>query len=106
MNAKCSADAVGKHIAQLRVAALFEDCWTCYWLQRFLWQLELDAEPEAGRVIQPLKVPRNQLHGHCSCRPCAPSESFAQYLQETRPRPAGTARRLTRCSKESHAQNL
>ena len=58
MEAKLSAGAAGKFIAQLRVAALFEDCWTCYWLQRFLWQLELDAEPEACWVIQPLKVPR------------------------------------------------
>ena len=88
MKAKLSVDAVGKFMDQLRLAALFEKCWTCYWLQRFLWQLELDAEPGACHVIQPLKVPQNHLHGHCNCWPCAPNESFSQYLQETRVRPA------------------
>jgi hypothetical protein len=44
----------------------------------------LDAEPGACHVIQPLKVPRNHLHGHCNCWPCAPNDSFSQYLQETR----------------------
>ncbi len=81
-----SKERVEQYLADLRKAALFERCWTCFLLQRFLSQLEIDAHPDATPLIGPLVAPRNRWRGHCGCKPCLTDEAFTSYLQETRPR--------------------
>jgi hypothetical protein len=82
MKVQLTREMIAMHLARLREIALFEDCWNCYWLQRFLSQLELDADPDAAPLIQPFKIARKWFHRHCGCKPCPPDAAFNRYLDE------------------------
>ena len=76
-----SVEDVEGLLAALRKAMQREECGHCDCLQGFLTQLELDAEPAAAALIEPLKVPSSQMHGCLGCDPCPPGAAFADYLR-------------------------
>jgi hypothetical protein len=74
-------DKVRQILDRVRDSIRHDECWTCDCLQGFLAQLEMDAEPAAAELIEPLKVPATQMHGCLGCDPCPPGAAFADYLR-------------------------
>ena len=68
-------------LKRLRGGVRREECWTCDCLQGFLTQLEMDAEPAAAGLIEPLKAPAAQMHGCLGCEPCPPGEVYSDHLR-------------------------
>ena len=68
-------------LTALRKTVRRKECWDCDCFQGFLTQLEMDAEPDAAKTIEPLKVPSSQMHGCLGCDPCPPGAEFAEYLR-------------------------
>ncbi len=58
-----------------------EECWTCDCFLGFLTQLEIDAEEDVSDLLDPLKKPREKVHGCLGCKPCSPGASYARYLK-------------------------
>jgi len=82
MSRSLSAEDVEGLLAVLRKVTRREECWRCDCLQGFLTQLEMDAEPSAVALIEPLKVPSTRMHGCLGCDPCPPGAAFADYLRK------------------------
>jgi len=81
MSEPLSTEEVEAMLTALRKAVGREECWSCDCLQGFLIQLEMDAEPSAAELTEPLKVPSAQMHGCLGCDPCPPGAAFADYLR-------------------------
>jgi hypothetical protein len=56
-------DDVAKLLEELQAALPHESCWTCDCMQAFLTQLEIDVGGKASELLQPLKAPRESMHG-------------------------------------------
>jgi hypothetical protein len=91
MTADCR-DEIAERIKRLRGLTVKEECRSCDCLQGYLTQLELDY-PEATDLIEPLKVPREKLHGCLGCDPCPPAEAFGDYLRGLKDRDGGNCAR-------------
>lgn len=74
------ADAA-RRLDKARQAVPKDACWSCDCFQGFLTQLELDAAEDVTDLTDPLKVPREQMHGCLGCDPCPPGEAYSQYLR-------------------------
>ena len=81
MSGPLSTKDVEALLTALRRVVRREECCSCDCLQGFLTQLEMDAEPAATELIEPLKVPSTQMHGCLGCDPCPPGSTFAGYLR-------------------------
>ncbi len=70
---------VGKLLGKLQR----EECFTCDCLHAFLMQLRLDADgEEVGELLARHAVPSESMHPCLGCRPCLPSEAFADYIRK------------------------
>ena len=81
MSDQLSIKSIEAMLLALRRSVRREECFTCDCLQGFLTQLEIDAEPAAAELVEPLKAPATQMHCCLGCDPCPPGEVYADYLR-------------------------
>jgi len=75
-----SASHVQILLERLKESAGKEECGACDCFQGLLVQLELDAAEDVTELTDPLKRPRERMHGCLGCDPCPPGALFTEYL--------------------------
>ena len=58
------------------------ECRTCDCFQGLLTQIELDCTEDISDITNPLKVPKEKMHGCLGCNPCPAGELFCEYIRE------------------------
>ena len=76
-----SAYEIRALLDRLKTTVVRPECWSCDCLQGFLTQIEMDADDVAARLITPLKVGRDSMHGCLGCEPCPPGEVYSDHLR-------------------------
>lgn len=79
-----SAHEVERRVEQIHETMDKDECRTCASLQGYITQLELDAGEDVSDLIQPLKVPREEMHESLGCNPCLGGQLFTRYTLERR----------------------
>ena len=65
-----------------------DECRTCDCFLGFISQLELDSQEDVSDMTNPLKVPKEQMHGCLGCNPCLPAEVYSKYIRQNQePKP-------------------
>lgn len=75
---------VARYVEQIREEIDKQECWSCACLQGYITQLEMDAGEDVGHLLDPLKVPREEMHPSLGCTPCLGGTLFTQYTLERR----------------------
>ena len=73
---------VEKIVERAKNKASKPQCLTCDCFQGFLVQLETDCSEDVGYIVNPLKVPKEKMHGCLGCVPCPAGELFSEYIRK------------------------
>jgi hypothetical protein len=77
-----SRKEVEKIVERVKNEASKPQCLTCDCFQGFLVQLEMDCPQDVGDIVNPLKVPKEKMHGCLGCVPCPAGELFSEYIRK------------------------
>ena len=77
-----SRKEVEKLVEKARSSISKPQCLTCDCFQGFLVQLEIDCPEYIGNIVNPLKVPKERMHGCLGCVPCPAGELFSEYIRK------------------------
>lgn len=79
---KLGINQVQEIVKKLENSVARPECLTCDCFQGLLTQLEIDCPEDITDITNPLKTPKEKMHGCLGCEPCPAGQLYSDYLRK------------------------